>query len=68
MRAENDSFLVCGSIDLVLRGLSKLTCLLYAGRKPLGLGCEHRNRLGFVWVVEIDLISRWGMDFDLISV
>ena len=66
VRAENDLFLVCGSTDLFLCEWSKLTWFLYVGRKSLGFSVSIEIDLDYVWV-EMDLISVWGMEHDLIS-
>ena len=38
-----------------------MTWFLYAGRESLGLCVSIKIDLVFVWVVEIDLISVWGV-------
>ena len=48
VRAENDFFLVWGSIDLVLCGWSKLTWFSNAGQKSLGYSVSIE--LDFVFV------------------
>ena len=72
---------VCGPILAYFECDDRLTCLcgwwwwwstltrfLHAGRKSLGFTyCEHRNRLDVVWMVDIDLISVWDIEFGLIS-
>ena len=43
-----------------------MTWLLYTGRKSLGFTVSTELDFAFVWV-EIDLISMWGIDLELIS-
>ena len=47
---------------LVLTYGSKLTSLGYAGRKSLGFSVSIELDFVFVWVVEIDLSSLWGIE------
>ena len=77
LRAENDLFLVWGSIDLVFV-LVEIDLFLYAGRKSLGISVRIEICLVFVWVVEIltwfqcrdeiDLVVVWVAEIALISV
>ena len=53
-------------IDVFVRG-SRLTLFLCAGRKLLVFSVSMEIDLVFV-MVEIDLISMWGIELDLISV
>ena len=57
VRAENDLFLVWGSIDLVSVGVVEITLVSYAGRKSRGFSLSTEIDLIFVWVVEIAFIS-----------
>ena len=68
MRAENDLFLVRGSIDLVLVRVVEIDLVFFAGRKSLGFSVSIELDFVLVWVVDIDLISLWGIELDLISV
>ena len=45
-----------------------MTRSLDAGRKSLGLSVSIKTDLVFVWVVDIDMISMWGIEHDLDSV
>ena len=47
--------------------LSKLTRFLDAGRKSLGFSVSIEIDLVFVGVVDIDLVSVWGIELCLIS-
>ena len=67
MGAENDLFLVCHSIDLVFVSVVEIKVVFYAGRNSLGFSVSIEIDL-FVWVVEADLISVWGVELDLMSV
>ena len=67
MGAENDLFLVCHSIDLVFVSVVEIKVVFYAGRNSLGFRESIEIDL-FVWVVEADLISVWGVELDLMSV
>ena len=46
----------------------ELTRLLDAGRKSLGFSVSIEIDLVFVWVVDNELISVWGIELTLISV
>ena len=74
---EIDLFLVCGPkmtcfycgdrLIWFLCGWSKLTWFLYSGRKSLRVSVNVEIDLVFV-LVEIDLISVWEVELDLIAV
>ena len=45
-----------------------MTWFWYVGRKSLGFSVSIELDLVFAWVVEIYLISLWGIELDLRSV
>ena len=51
---------------ILLCGRSKLTWFLYAGPKSLGFSASMQIDVNFVRVVQIDVISVWGIELDLI--
>ena len=52
----------CFNVTLFLCKGSKLTCFMYADRKSLDSSVSIEIDFVFVWVVEIDLISMWGVE------
>ena len=51
----------------LLRGWYKFTCYSCAGRKSLVFSISMKNDSFFLWVVQIDLISVRGIEFDVIT-
>ena len=45
-----------------------MSWFLYAGGKSLGVGVSIELDFAFVWVVDIDLISLWEIELDVVSV
>ena len=53
----------CGDrLTCFLCGWSKLTRFLDAGNKSLGFSMRIEIDIFFLWVVDIDMISVWGID------
>ena len=68
MQAENDLFSVWGSVDFIFVWVVNIDFFFFARRKSPGLNESIEIDSVFVRVVEVDLISMWEMEPDLISV
>ena len=66
MRAEKDLLLVWGSIDLVFVRVVEIDLVFVCWPKTLGFNMSIELDFLFVWVVETDLISLWGIELVLI--
>ena len=55
-------------IDLVVVWVIELTWFLNTGPKSLVFSESMQNDWNFVWVAQINFISAWGIEVDLIAV
>ena len=68
MRDENRLFFMWGSINFVFMRMVEINLVFVCWSKSIDLSVNMQLDFLFVCVVEINLISLWGVEIDSISV
>ena len=68
MRDENRLFFMWGSINFVFMRMVEINLVFVCWSKSIDLSVNMQLDFFFVCVVEINLISLWGVEIDSISV